>query len=410
VSGRHNTDEQRTWAPAAAAAAAAAAITPPAALAAALGCAGSGYLTDRVDLAATGAIAGGIGLAAERWSSRTLRRRLRRERAQFRWETQSLQASVDELRRELTEVMRTLESLRSTATADVAVTGGIVVADRAARAEGHLPGTPDGDPAGARTREIDLGDLERFAPPVPAAAAPVAGAGPAAAAPPQDPPGHVPAPSQVPPGALPVAARPPGPDTAASEHVGPEPVGSDWFSFRPARQPAADVRTAAAAGGQQVPDTRPVSLFQPVVRPGTEQVASPFQPAVGGTGAEPDTASTPLPLLMPGPRASVFSPPHGMSLLAGETGARGPEPARELILPDSVAWVRDLRPAVPVHGEVDEMVREVLQEAGEITRGGPALDRLARQEDTGEILVVGAGTNVRSLAGAMPDRRGRHLA
>ncbi|MDQ1293874.1 MAG: hypothetical protein QG608_1756 [Actinomycetota bacterium] len=382
----------------------------------AVGCAGSGYLTDRVDLAATGAIAGGIGLAAERWSSRSLRRRLRRERAQFRWETQTLQASVDELRRELTQVVRSLEALRSTVPGDTAVTGGIVVADRAARSGVRPPVAADAL-ARAGTCEIDL-----RAPLGPAVSSPatvdapptvLSGADEAAEhseavlpvpGPPGEPAPHEPVPLVA---SGPIAVRAALGDTA----------GGGWFALGPVEQPGA---SGTPANGVEASETQVTETGRPSM-PGSASV-SLFQPAAERQQCEPDTVSTPLPLFLPGLRTGMFSPPYGLAFPAGTGGAQPvAERPRELILPDSAAWVRDLRPARPARTttssqtprrrDVDDLVQEVLQEAGEITRsGGPALDRLSRPEETGEILVVGAGANVRSLAGALADRRGRHLA
>jgi hypothetical protein len=423
VSGRHNTDEQRAWAPTAAAAAAVTAITPPAALAVAMGCAGSGYLMERADLAATGAIAGGIGLAAERWSSRTLRRRLRRERAQFRWETQSLQASVDELRRELTQVVRTLEVLRSTVPGNTVVTGGIVVADRAARSGVRLP-VADDAVAQAETREIDL-----RVPFCPAEPSPTTGDSPSTVpsvadepAAPAEPVPPVPGVSAEPaPGRFPPPPREPVPMAASMPVAVPaalgETAGGGWFAPDPVERPGAPETETTRTETTETETTRTGS--PPVPQPAPVRLS---QSATERRQREPDTVSTPLPLLMSGPQTGVFSPPYGLAFPAGAGGGRpATERPRELILPDSAAWVRDLHPVQPARRstrsnastrrDMDDLVQEVLQEAGEITRsGGPALDRLSRPEESGEILVVGAGANVRSLTGTSADRRGRHLA
>ena len=101
----------RGWAPTARDAVLACA--PVASLFGALGLGGTGYLTHRPDLAACGALVGGLGMYAERLQARDVRRRARRDRSRFRTETAALMSTVDELRREVRAVRHDMDRMTS---------------------------------------------------------------------------------------------------------------------------------------------------------------------------------------------------------------------------------------------------------------------------------------------------------
>ena len=111
MSGRHESWQVRRWAPTALNAVVA--VVPAGTLLSAAGAAGSGYLLQRADIAAAGAGAAAVGLVVERLQTRCLRRRVRRERWQWRAEREEMREGLDELRRDLAGAHRTLNVLRS---------------------------------------------------------------------------------------------------------------------------------------------------------------------------------------------------------------------------------------------------------------------------------------------------------
>ena len=113
VPGRHDSHTRRQdgWAPTAANAVAAAA--PATSLFAALGLAGGGYLAGREDVAACGALVGAFGLVAERFASRGLRRRLRRERMRHRDDLRGVSRDLADLQRQFAALRSELDAARS---------------------------------------------------------------------------------------------------------------------------------------------------------------------------------------------------------------------------------------------------------------------------------------------------------
>lgn len=111
MSGRHESWQVRRWAPTAFNAVVA--LVPAGALLSAVGAAGSGYLLHRADIAAAGAGTAAVGLAVERLQTRSLRRRARRQRWEWRSEREQFRESMSELRRDLEDAHHTLNVLRS---------------------------------------------------------------------------------------------------------------------------------------------------------------------------------------------------------------------------------------------------------------------------------------------------------
>jgi hypothetical protein len=89
------------------------ALTPTASLAAAFGLAGGGYLTGREDVAACGALAGAFGLVVERFATRGVRLRLRRERMRHRSDLADVSRLLHELQRDLAGLRTDLDDVRS---------------------------------------------------------------------------------------------------------------------------------------------------------------------------------------------------------------------------------------------------------------------------------------------------------
>jgi hypothetical protein len=80
---------------------------------AALGLASSGYLSGREDVAACGAVMGALGVAVERYQSRAVRLRLRRERACYRDDLRRFSRDLHDVQRQLTGLRADLDDVRS---------------------------------------------------------------------------------------------------------------------------------------------------------------------------------------------------------------------------------------------------------------------------------------------------------
>ena len=89
------------------------AVTPATSLAAAFGLAGGGYLTGREDLAACGAVAGAFGLVVERFQSRGVRVRLRRERSRHRSDLREVSRILHDVQCDLAGLRADLDDVRS---------------------------------------------------------------------------------------------------------------------------------------------------------------------------------------------------------------------------------------------------------------------------------------------------------
>jgi hypothetical protein len=114
VPGRHDFQPpsgRRRWAPTALDAVVAA--TPATSLFAALGLAGGGYLVGREGVAACGAVVGAFGLIIERFQTRGVRVRLRRERARYRTDLHGVGDQLRQLQRELSGLRDDMNSVRS---------------------------------------------------------------------------------------------------------------------------------------------------------------------------------------------------------------------------------------------------------------------------------------------------------
>ncbi|HEX2806341.1 MAG TPA: hypothetical protein VHN80_09240, partial [Kineosporiaceae bacterium] len=112
--GRHDFQPpsgRRRWAPTALDAVVAA--TPATSLFAALGLAGGGYLVGREGLAACGAMVGAFGLIIERFQTRGVRVRLRRERARYRSDVHGVSEQLRQLQRELSGLRDDMKEVRS---------------------------------------------------------------------------------------------------------------------------------------------------------------------------------------------------------------------------------------------------------------------------------------------------------
>jgi hypothetical protein len=113
VPGRHDLQPPtgpRRWAPTALDAVVAA--TPATSLFAALGLAGGGYLVGRDGIAACGAVVGAFGLIMERFRTRGLRVRLRRERARHRTDLHGVSEQLRQMQRELSGLRDDLHGVR----------------------------------------------------------------------------------------------------------------------------------------------------------------------------------------------------------------------------------------------------------------------------------------------------------
>ncbi len=241
----------RGWAPTARDAVLACA--PMTSLLGALGLGGTGYLMGRPDMAACGAVVGGVGIYAERLQAREVRLRARRDRARFRAESQALLATMDDLRREISTVREDMEERTRSQTAALELA--LRQVTELARSDGDLRTARAAAPAGEPDREA----------PSPSDAGPVTVPVPAAA------PVTAPAAASVVP-----AAPVPAPVAAATT---------------PAAAPAA--AALASRAGVWVQEPRPA-------RPGpagTRSGSHFFVPAVLDTGG--------IPLLDPGPMTRV---------------------------------------------------------------------------------------------------------
>ena len=89
------------------------AVTPATSLAAAFGLAGGGYLTGREGVAACGAVAGGFGLIVGRLQTRSVRVRLRRERARNRGDLREVSRLLHEVRRGLADLRSDLDVVKA---------------------------------------------------------------------------------------------------------------------------------------------------------------------------------------------------------------------------------------------------------------------------------------------------------
>jgi hypothetical protein len=419
----------RRWAPTAFNAVVA--LVPASALLSAVGAAGSGYLLHRADIAAAGAGTAAVGLAVERLQTRSLRRRARRDRWEWRAEREQFRDSMSELRRDLEDAHHTLNVLRSRIhtlhdrTAQEPRPGLIelaarqrlgrpVVVDDAPTIPLRRIGAPlAGAPAAGPSVALPPNPLSRKGSgPVPGSAQPVAQsvAQPAVRPTPGEPERRRPL---VTFGRVEQPAA--GEGWRAFEPVGGHPQASDR-PLQPIAHLAAIGRRAAVAAAQaeaaaNAPAANAPAANAPAANaPAANAPAAPVSPVspglsrLSGSGQPPmrfGPLATPahLPGLPPGPRDPISGP---LAILV-DLSRKGVPPASSLLPPatvDAMVW------ASMAKAEADELTATV-EGLGDPDRGGRHNGAPLDGARPSGLVVVGASVVGDPQARA---RRGRHTA
>jgi uncharacterized membrane-anchored protein YhcB (DUF1043 family) len=442
VSGRHESWQVRRWAPTALSAVVA--FVPTSALLSAVGAAGSGYLLHRADVAAAGAGTAAVGLAVERLQTRSLRRRVRRERWEWRDEREQLRESMNELRHDLADAHHTLTVLRSRIhalherTAETPRPSLLELASRQRLAREAV--TSEDVPTMPLRR---VGSAPAVSLPHQSTVAPVTGR-PVPAEPERRRPLVTLAQPRVVPGTdswclfdpmigrpvrdqlavahlttsaaraagMPAPARPVDPPPVDPHPVDPHPVDPHPVDPHPVQVlPPAAVATARSAVPAAVPappgaptpqgaagrkNRRDAIALGPLAQP-------PHLPALPGGPVEPPRAGSGMPLLPPGPRDPVSGPLAILAHLAELSRQPAPAPLPAATA-DAMVW------ASMAETEADELT-VALERLGDPDRGGRHADQVQLDDAThaSGLVVVGASVvgdpQARTSAG-----RGRHSA